>query len=150
MVLSLTVGAVFRATSGVLLMALWVAIIFIRPRRRANVTFAAFSFFLGTPYLFRNLFYDTARTAIVAAVTAPLFSLAGIAPLQRLAERVADKAMPGVKDAGAMDVEERAALYRNQAQVAWSDGSLSSDERDLLNAAREARARSRTRAEERL
>ncbi|MGQ0537279.1 MAG: hypothetical protein ACT4PT_14550, partial [Methanobacteriota archaeon] len=51
------------------------------------------------------------------------------APLQHLAQRVADKAMPGVKAVGEMNSEERAAAYREMLRVAWRDGNVDKSER---------------------
>lgn len=70
----------------------------------------------------------------IVAAGALLFALA---PLQRVAERVADAAMPGVKDLPQMDHEERLHIYRDQARFAWSDRSLSPDERAMLDQLRE-------------
>jgi hypothetical protein len=56
-----------------------------------------------------------------------------MAPLQRAAEGIANAAMPGVKAAGEMSRDERAAVYRDAALQAWSDGSLDRNERALLD-----------------
>lgn len=63
--------------------------------------------------------------------------LFAIAPLQRLAERVANMAMPGVKTIPEMEVPERVNLYKEQLERAWSDGSLSKKERLMLDNLRE-------------
>ncbi|MGQ0536319.1 MAG: hypothetical protein ACT4PT_09625 [Methanobacteriota archaeon] len=55
-----------------------------------------------------------------------------IAPLQHLAQRVADKAMPGVKSVAEMDPVERARVYREACARAWADGSVSREERGML------------------
>lgn len=56
-----------------------------------------------------------------------------IAPLQRLAERLSDKALPGVKPIMDMDDAERAFAYGEAVKAAWADGVLSRDERALLD-----------------
>jgi hypothetical protein len=66
----------------------------------------------------------------IAAAGLLLFALA---PLQHFAERVADKAMPGVKALSSMDPGERARVYRELAAAVWADGSLSRDERAALD-----------------
>ncbi|MGQ0537237.1 MAG: hypothetical protein ACT4PT_14335 [Methanobacteriota archaeon] len=59
-----------------------------------------------------------------------------LAPLQRVAERFAEAAMPG-KAPAALDEAERLALYREQLSAAWADGVLTKDERNLLERLRE-------------
>lgn len=56
-----------------------------------------------------------------------------LAPLQRVADRVADVAMPGVKRTEELSPPEKADLYRDQARFAWSDGQLTRDERAMLD-----------------
>lgn len=56
-----------------------------------------------------------------------------MAPLQRFAERLTDKAMPGVKPLEQMDGDERRRAYVAAAREAWSDGVLTADERALLD-----------------
>lgn len=60
-----------------------------------------------------------------------------LAPLQRFAERVSDTAMPGVKAVVDMDASERAFAYEQAAVAAWADGTLSRDERAMLDRLRE-------------
>jgi hypothetical protein len=74
-----------------------------------------------------------AQYGVLAGGVAAGVLLFGLSPLQRLAERVADRAMPGVKSAGEMSHPERVALYRSQAQAAWEDGNMTRDERRLLD-----------------
>jgi hypothetical protein len=61
----------------------------------------------------------------------------GMHPLQRLAERLADKAMPGVKPMQEMSRAEKSRFYREQAALAWEDGALNKKERLMLNSLRE-------------
>ncbi|MGQ0537283.1 MAG: hypothetical protein ACT4PT_14570 [Methanobacteriota archaeon] len=56
-----------------------------------------------------------------------------IAPLQRVAERVASAAMPGVKAASTMTGDERLDAYADAVHAAWADGTVSRDERLLLD-----------------
>jgi hypothetical protein len=70
----------------------------------------------------------------IAAAGLLVFALA---PLQHAAQRVADRAMPGVKAAGAMSRDERAQLFRAMAGSAWADGTLTRDERRMLGELRE-------------
>lgn len=60
-----------------------------------------------------------------------------LAPLQRVAERIADTALPGVKSPGDMTPEDRRQAYREAARQAWSDGAMSRDERAMLDRLRE-------------
>lgn len=66
----------------------------------------------------------------IAAAGALVFALA---PLQRVAERVANAAVPAPPAAN----PDHLALYRRQVQIAWMDGSLGANERLML---RELRA----------
>lgn len=61
-----------------------------------------------------------------------------LAPLQRFADRVSDKAMPGVKAVSGMTKDQRAHTYRNAAASAWSDGAIDVSERALLDRFRES------------
>jgi hypothetical protein len=63
--------------------------------------------------------------------------LFAIAPLQRFAERVAESAMPGVRDHRIMTLDDRREVYRAQVAAAWEDGVLTRDERRMLDVARE-------------
>lgn len=60
-----------------------------------------------------------------------------IFPLQRLAERLADTAMPEVRAVSDLDRHERRALYRALARSAIASGVVSPDEARLLAVARE-------------
>ncbi|HEV8359873.1 MAG TPA: hypothetical protein VGR28_05380, partial [Candidatus Thermoplasmatota archaeon] len=68
----------------------------------------------------------------IAAAGLLLFAMA---PLQRAAERVAGAAVPHARRQ--LPPEERAALYRDTARMAWADGRLTPDERRLLDGLRE-------------
>lgn len=62
--------------------------------------------------------------------------LFAIAPVQRFAENLANAALPNARPVAEMSAEDRRALYREQARVAWADGKLSMDERQLLSSLR--------------
>lgn len=66
----------------------------------------------------------------IAATGLLVFALA---PLQRLAERLAGAAVHGAKSMAEMSPPERLQLYREQVQYAWADGVLNRKERLLLD-----------------
>jgi hypothetical protein len=63
--------------------------------------------------------------------------LFAISPLQKLAERVAQATVPTANAMDGIPVPERLEFYRDQAQIAWSDGVLGRRERLLLDRLRE-------------
>ncbi|HLE97499.1 MAG TPA: hypothetical protein VI997_09030 [Candidatus Thermoplasmatota archaeon] len=84
-----------------------------------------------------------ATQQVFAARVGPILGLAAagalvfaIAPLERLAGRVSEAAMPGVKPISQMGASERALLYLEQARFAWGDGQLSVKDRQILEVAR--------------
>ncbi|MGQ0536670.1 MAG: hypothetical protein ACT4PT_11435, partial [Methanobacteriota archaeon] len=62
--------------------------------------------------------------------------LFAIAPIQRIAERVAHVAVPDAKATREMTEDERADVYLEAARLAWADGAMSRDERALLDGLR--------------
>lgn len=70
-----------------------------------------------------------------AAVGLLLFALHH---LQRLADRIADAALPGVKPFALLDPAGRDRVYRDQARIAWEDGALDKRERQMLDGLRAA------------
>jgi hypothetical protein len=82
-------------------------------------------------------FFQQAGLGPYLGIAAAGLLVFAIAPLQRAADRVASAAMPGVKSPAQMTSDERCRAYAELARVAWADGNLSSDERDLLDAARQ-------------
>jgi hypothetical protein len=58
-------------------------------------------------------------------------------PLQRVAERVADAAMPGTRGGAELSRGEREEVYRRQLGLAWTDGLMTVRERRLLDQLRE-------------
>jgi len=72
---------------------------------------------------------------VVGAISAGLLLIL-IQPVQRLAERIATPRSARKVDAGDITGAERAEVYRAQAKAAWADGSLTSQERRLLDGLR--------------
>lgn len=60
-----------------------------------------------------------------------------LAPLQKLAERVSDAAVPEAKGSEQMTVEERVELFRDQLRFAWADGQLDRKERRRIESLRD-------------
>lgn len=71
----------------------------------------------------------------VGALAAAVLLLA-LAPLHRLTQRLANRALPGVKPISDMSRDERAEFFRAQLLLALSDGGISHDERRMLDFAR--------------
>jgi len=59
-----------------------------------------------------------------------------LTPLERVADRIADAAMPDVASVHELGRHERRLLYTALARSAWSSGRVSPDERKLLDVAR--------------
>src|SRR5688572_12749173 len=62
--------------------------------------------------------------------------LFALAPIHRLTQRFANRALPGVKPIADMSGTERTEFYRAQLFLALSDGGISHDERRMLDFAR--------------
>jgi hypothetical protein len=77
--------------------------------------------------------YLSASYGILFGGVATGVMLFALAPLQRVAERVANTAMPDVKPVESLTGDERAALYREQLALAYGDGHVTADERVLLD-----------------
>jgi hypothetical protein len=75
---------------------------------------------------------------VLAGGVAAGLLLFAVTPLQRVAERVANVAMPGTKSVPEMSQGERASAYKQAALAAWRDGSVSRDERFMLDEMRAA------------
>ncbi len=91
--------------------------------------------FFAVSELAQQLFSETIGPYVGVAATAVL--VFAIAPLQRVADRFASAAMPHVKPVAEQSEAERATLYREQARVAWSGGTLTAKDRRILDVARE-------------
>ncbi|HLE97159.1 MAG TPA: hypothetical protein VI997_07305 [Candidatus Thermoplasmatota archaeon] len=103
--------------------------------RQSTLAAAFIAVFFVVEQLAASFLSTRVGTALgIVAAGALVFALA---PLQRIAQRVADAAMPGVKAPGDMTGAERHALYRDQVHTAWADGTLTKDERVLLERLRE-------------
>lgn len=102
--------------------------------RRGTLAFLFLGCFLVAAQLAQNAFAEALGWAI-GGVAAGLLLFA-LSPLQRLAERLADAALPHTRPVQELDKRDRLALYREQLYIAWSDGALSIKDRRLLEAAR--------------
>lgn len=76
---------------------------------------------------------SNAWVGIIAAAALMFF----MAPLQRLAERVGARALPDARPAASLLDEEVRDLYEQRLRAAWGDGTLTRDERVLLEHLRE-------------
>lgn len=95
---------------------------------RASTLAAAFlAVFFVVGQLAQN-FLNDAYGLLVGGVAAGLLLFA-LNPLQKVAERMADKAMPGAKPVASLSHRERHSIYREQLEIAWSDGTLNRKER---------------------
>jgi hypothetical protein len=59
--------------------------------------------------------------------------LFALRPLEHAGERIADRLFPHVRSVSQMGDDERVALYRGQASLAWADGVLDPSERRMLD-----------------
>lgn len=87
--------------------------------------------FFVVAQLVQNYFQTNLNWA-VGGVAAGLLLFA-LNPLQHLAERVANTAMPGVKSIRDMSDPEKTNLYEDQVRFAWSDGMIDRSERLMLD-----------------
>ncbi|HVM45436.1 MAG TPA: hypothetical protein VM582_05820, partial [Candidatus Thermoplasmatota archaeon] len=76
----------------------------------------------------------TQRMGAVLGVAAAGLLVFALAPLQRLSERVADAAMPGVRDTREYRTVRKREVYRAAVEAAHADGAVSAKERDVLAA----------------
>jgi uncharacterized membrane protein YebE (DUF533 family) len=74
---------------------------------------------------------------LVAGGVAAGLLLFALSPLQRIAEGVANTAMPGVKSFNEMSHAERLEAYLRSARIAWADGAIDRSERAMLDGLRE-------------
>jgi uncharacterized membrane protein YebE (DUF533 family) len=98
---------------------------------------------LATPFL-AVFFIVTQATenflnqfGILAGSVAAGLLLFALEPLQKVAVRLSDRAMPQTKALPQLSSDERLSLYREQVALAWHDGSLSRKERVMLDTLRE-------------
>lgn len=73
---------------------------------------------------------------VVGLGAAVLLALA-LRPLEGFAKRVADLAMPGVKPVAEMTRRDQLEIYREQFAIAYEDGVVSEEERQLLDSLKE-------------
>lgn len=72
---------------------------------------------------------------ILGAVASGLLLFA-LQPLQRVSERIANTVVPNARSVAALPLSDRLAMYREQLEAAWEDGSLSKAERRVLEVSR--------------
>ena len=117
-------------------MLLALSIIVVRPDRllvgpveiHGAITFVALFFVVSE--LAATLFSERMGTVLgIMAAGALLFALA---PLQRVAERVADAAMPRVKETDESRMVRKREVYRAAVESALHDGVVTARERDVL------------------
>lgn len=75
--------------------------------------------------------YLDAYGVLLGGVAAGLL-LFFLGPIQRGAERLAQTAIPAAKRPADMTADERLAIYRTQAQIAWQDGKVDRKDREML------------------
>lgn len=98
---------------------------------KGSVAAAFVGVFFVVTELAQEIFATSTNSAYwgIAGAGALLFA---IAPLQRAADRLADAAT-GIRAPASMGPDERATLYREQARLAWADGTIGRRERMMLN-----------------
>lgn len=69
----------------------------------------------------------------VLGIGASAMLVFALAPLQRVADRLANAAVPTVKEVAEWTPGERRTFYREQVHIVWGDGSMSRKERTLLD-----------------
>lgn len=79
----------------------------------------------------QQFFGETLGSQYVGILAAGALVFA-IAPLQSLAQRISERAMPNVQDSHAYRVERRATIYRAQVESLAADGQISVKERRAL------------------
>lgn len=94
----------------------------------------AAAFFVGAEALENVLSVDSFLLGIVPAALAT----AAIRPLHRVAQRMADRLMPGVEPTPAYLDDRREEVYRNAVEAALQDGAVSERERAIMMRLRES------------
>jgi hypothetical protein len=102
---------------------------------RAPIAFAFLGVFFVGAQVAQN--YLSATYGWVGGGVLAGLLLLGLHPLQRLGERVANEVAPLRRPASSLTHADRLELYRTQACLAWSDGTLARKERMLLDDLRE-------------
>jgi hypothetical protein len=84
------------------------------------------------------------KAAIINPDWAPYIGIVGasallfaIHPLERLTDRLAAKGVPRMKPVEELTPAQRLEIYREQASIAWLDGTLTAKERHLLDSLRD-------------
>ncbi|MBI2077405.1 MAG: hypothetical protein HYT80_03405 [Euryarchaeota archaeon] len=95
--------------------------------------------FVGTEaaqYSLSRFFGENGSAGAIVGVLGAGAIMFLLTPLHRWAERVSRSALPDAKPVKEMTGTERAAVYREQVELAWLDGVLQRKERLLLDALR--------------
>lgn len=100
-------------------------------KRGAVVGILLAAFFVASQ-LAQVLLPDVLGGPVIGGIVVGLLLFA-IAPLQRFAERLSEKAVPNAKPVAALGGDERSAIYLDMARSAWKDGSINRSERGMLN-----------------
>lgn len=104
-----------------------------RTLRRVVVAGLFFLVFFAVEQGGQQLLQDRAGPAIGGLAAA--FLALGLSPLEKVADRVTDAAMPHVESVRELRRDDREALYRELARSAWASGRVTPDERRLLDVA---------------
>lgn len=80
--------------------------------------------------------YFTESIGLLSGLLAAGVLVFFIAPLERLADRLASAAVPRAKAVRDMSAKEKLGIYREQVRAAWEDGGLTAAERKLLESTR--------------
>ncbi|HLE47095.1 MAG TPA: hypothetical protein VI818_02265 [Candidatus Thermoplasmatota archaeon] len=90
----------------------------------------------GAQYALQNFVARNDDAGAVVGVVGAGVLVFALTPLHRWAQRVSLTAMPDAKPIATMNDRERAALFREQVEFAWLDGTLERKERLLLDSLR--------------
>jgi hypothetical protein len=107
---------------------------------RALVAGALLAAFFAVSKITENLvaeLFPEGNVGIYAGGIVAGLLLFAISPLQKVAERIAQAAVPTPSGMDQFPASERVDFYRDQAQIAWSDGVLGHRERLLLDRLRD-------------
>lgn len=103
---------------------------------RASTVGAVFlAVFFTVSELAANVIQETVGTVLgIAAAVGMAFALR---PVERMAEGLAHRVMPGVRPVETLKADERETFYREQLELAMQDGHLGTKERAMLDRLRE-------------
>ncbi len=87
--------------------------------------------------VFESTFLQGRAAASIFGILAASLVVFALVPVQRLAERLSQRAVEGAKPVGSMTHETRLDLYREQLAIAWGDGAMTPKERLLMERLRQ-------------